>query len=144
MRHSLMFVKKLSLALGVAGIGVLVGFPALAQSSSSSGTNSEFKLSKEGFVILCDRTPMNSRCEGSPYFAGSSSQSPTENPAASPSGTTAPTQNLPSESDVPSPPGQAPSGTTRDRSSSDSNGGMTSPSNTNAPTQTLPSETDGK
>ncbi|NJR40631.1 MAG: hypothetical protein HC781_19630 [Leptolyngbyaceae cyanobacterium CSU_1_4] len=100
MLDSLTSIKKMSLALGVAGMGVFAGLPALAQSSSSPTAAPEFELSKEGFIILCDRTPLNSRCEGSPYYTGSSSQSPTENPAFSPSGTTAPTQNLPSETDV--------------------------------------------
>jgi hypothetical protein len=169
MRNSLTSIKKLSLALGVAGIGALVGLPALAQSSpDSSGTAPEFELSKEGYAILCERTPLNSRCEGSPYYTGSSSQSPTEDPAASPSDTTvpedgsspdsgtmespsdttpsdttAPTEDLPSESD-PSAPDQAPSGTLEDGSSPGSDGSTTSPDDTTAPTQPLPSEPDGQ
>ena len=141
MRHSLSSIKKLSLALGVAGIGVLAGLPALAQSTASGGTP-EIELSKEGYIILCDRTPMNSRCEGSPYYTGSSSQLPTENPAASPSGTTAPTENLPSESPVPSSTdGTSPDGgMMNDGSSSGSDGTMAPPSNTTAPTENLPSE----
>jgi hypothetical protein len=141
MLHTFTFIKKLSLALGVAGIGVLVGLPALAQLSPSSGEAPEFELSKEGYVILCNRTPLNSRCKGSPYYAGSSNQLPTENPAASPSGTTAPTQSLPSESPVPSSQDQAP-GSMPNGSPSGSNGTMTAPSGTTAPTQNLPSESD--
>jgi hypothetical protein len=157
MRHSLSSVKKLSLALGVAGIGVLAGLPALAQSTPSGGTP-EFKLSKEGYVILCNRTPMNSRCEGSPYHTSSSSQSPVQNPALSPSGTTAPTQNLPSETDEtkPSSAGESRSpgsmmqggmmhngsGMMRPGSSSSSPSSVGTPSNTTAPTENLPSESE--
>ena len=141
MSHSSTFIKKISLALGVVGISTLVGIPAWAQTSTPNSASQEFqeiKMSKEGMVILCHMTPMNSRCEGSPYNASSSSK-------PSPSGTTAPTQNLPSESDVPSPRGQTPGGTMspgmmRGESPSGSGGTMTPPSNTTAPTENLPSE----
>lgn len=143
MRHSLTSVRKLSLALGVAGIGLLVGLPALAQ---SSGETPEFELSKEGFEILCDRTPLNSRCEGSPYYTGSSSQSPDDG-SGSPDTTTAPTENLPSETDETETPSSESPGVLQDGSfstpSGDGSGGtMAPPSNTTAPTENLPSETD--
>lgn len=149
MLHSLASIKKLSLALGVAGIGVLAGLPALAQ----SGETPEFELSKEGFIILCDRTPLNSRCEGSPYYTGSSTQSPDENPEVSPSDTTAPTENLPSETDeteiepssgdgVLSPDGMMQDGSPSSTDGSSPDGSMVDPSGTTAPTENLPSETD--
>lgn len=150
MRHSFNSIKKISLALGVAGISVLVGVPAWAQSSGSSEAP-EFKLSNEGMKILCTVTPLNSRCEGSPYYSAGASSQPLQNDAStSPSGTTAPTQNLPSESDVPSSQGQpsggmmqgSPSPGMMQNEPSGSNGTMTSPSGTTAPTQNLPSETD--
>lgn len=139
MLHPLTSAKKISLALGVVGIGALMGLPALAQ--SSSGETPEFELSKEGYIILCERTPLNSRCEGSPYYTGSSS--PTENPAASPSGTTAPSQDLPSETDE-TDPSSSPDTLTPDVTPDDSGSGdnTTPPSGTTAPTEDLPSETD--
>lgn len=158
MHHSFASIKKLFMALGVAGIGALVGLPALAQSSDSLEGAPEFELSKEGYIILCDRTPLNSRCEGSPYYTG---QSPFENPAASPSGTTAPTQFLPSDSDETDiPRGQPSDGVLQDGSSddmmqdgssddmmqddssSDQNGDTDPSGTTTAPTETLPSDSE--
>jgi len=151
MRHSLTSMKKLSIALGIAGIGVLTGLPALAQSPSQNGSqefreSQEIMMSNEGMKILCSVTPINSRCEGSPYYnAGASSQPVESSTTTSPDGTTAPTQNLPSESDMPSPSGMTDRmspGMMQGGSSSGSDGNMTSPSGTTAPTQNLPSETD--
>lgn len=143
MRHSLMSIKRLSIALGIAGAGVLASLPALAQSSSSSPMGSEIEMSKEGMVILCERTPLNSRCEGSPYYSGSGSSF-----TGSPSGTNSPTQDLPSESEVPSSTNEPTGVLIPDVPSSGSNSNMSSPgsmgtpSNTTAPTENLPSESD--
>jgi hypothetical protein len=75
-------LKKLPGIAGLVGASVLLSLPALAQSEpSSTGTNeasaevaqaegdtgaaSEIELSPEGLEILCERFPLNSRCEGS-------------------------------------------------------------------------------
>ncbi len=56
------------LVMGAAGAGLLVGVPAFAQSSESGAAEStapeEFRLSAEGFKILCENFPLNSRCQG--------------------------------------------------------------------------------
>jgi hypothetical protein len=56
------------LVLGATGAGLLISFPALAQSTDSSPSETEapeeFQLSAEGFKILCENFPLNSRCQG--------------------------------------------------------------------------------
>jgi Domain of unknown function (DUF4168) len=56
------------LVMGAAGAGLLVSFPALAQSdepgASETTAPEEFQLSAEGFKILCENFPLNSRCQG--------------------------------------------------------------------------------
>jgi hypothetical protein len=148
MYRSVATIKRFSLALGVAGAGLLVGIPMhLSAQAQSTETMAEFKLSKQGYEILCARSPLNSRCEGSQYYTGSPDAAIT-----SPSGTTAPTQDLPSEGTSPYPttdprtaePTNGAGGTSdRMRSnspSSPSSSDSSSPSGTTAPTQTLPSE----
>jgi hypothetical protein len=102
--------------LGILSFGMLINLPANAQSSSEEGTVAPFELSREGMRILCERTPYNSRCTGE---SADSQMSPSQrqdvnSPARGlPAGedplepgttdsTTAPTENLPSESEVPS------------------------------------------
>lgn len=170
MLDSLTSVKKLSLALGVAGVSALVGLPALAQAPNMTNGSQYFResqeimMSNEGMEILCRVTPINSRCEGSPYYTGTSTAAPEdtapgETPETSPSGTTAPTQDLPSETDETAPAGgmapggMAPGGMMNNEPSSGSGGTMTPPSSdgtmappsgTTAPTENLPSESPGK
>jgi hypothetical protein len=113
--------------------------PASAQATySSMDTAAPIEMSKEGMMILCDRSPMNSRCAGSPY-ATSPSQSSTDNPDQLDT-TTAPTENLPSESPVPA-PGELRGASPR-MSSPVSDDNMSSPDQTTSPTENLPSESD--
>jgi hypothetical protein len=155
MHFSLISMKKASLMLGVASIGLLSALP-LGLSAKAQSTVPEFELSKEGYEILCERSPLNSRCQGSQSNSGTSGggmmndRVPTGDAMNSPNGTTAPTQTLPSEGTTPYPTTE-PSGRP---SSQDGSGGSGSnmnspsgsgssqndPSGTTAPTQTLPSE----
>ncbi|NJN90556.1 MAG: hypothetical protein HC878_09415 [Leptolyngbyaceae cyanobacterium SL_5_14] len=81
-QNRLISLKQLISLGAIAGTSVLFGFPATAQSSINSdasanpilaqaeSTGDDFELSPEGFEILCERFPLNSRCEGA---AGSGS-----------------------------------------------------------------------
>ncbi|MCU0565125.1 MAG: hypothetical protein MUF49_00825 [Oculatellaceae cyanobacterium Prado106] len=152
-------IKSFLAVLGAAGVGVLMGAPAMAQSAGVP----EFRLSNEGFRILCVRSPLNSLCRGGGTYDSSATYqnetrsdrlTPEIDALRSPSGTTAPTQTLPSESPVPSSPGEPSPGNRGDSrfpessnpsntpSSSPSGNSLSAPSNTTAPTQTLPSESE--
>jgi hypothetical protein len=132
-------VTGASLLFSALGFGILANLPASAQSSyPSADTATPIEMSKEGMMILCDRTPLNSRCAGSPY-ATSPSQNSTDTPGQADT-TTAPTENLPSESPVPA-PGELRQTSPR-ISSPDQNNRMSSPSQTTSPTENLPSESD--
>jgi hypothetical protein len=160
MNPSLTSIKRFSLTFGIASVGLLVGMSAsLSVKAQSSGLEPvpEFELSREGYRILCARTPFNSRCEGGQFNSGTgqsgsgsyspnggvrqNEMSPTDDSLTSPSGTTAPTQTLPSEGTTPEPI-RPPAGSSSETSPSGTgtNESLTSPSGTTAPTQTLPSE----
>jgi hypothetical protein len=75
-QNRLISLKQLISLGAIAGTSVFFGLPALAQSSVNSdaststilaqaeSTGDDFELSPEGFEILCERFPLNSRCEG--------------------------------------------------------------------------------
>jgi len=81
-QNRLISLKQLISLGAIAGTSIFLGFPALAQSSINSdasantilaqaeSTGDDFELSPEGFEILCERFPLNSRCDGT---AGSGS-----------------------------------------------------------------------
>jgi hypothetical protein len=134
-------VTGTSLIFSALGFGILTNFPAFAQSSyPSADTATPIEMSKEGMRILCDRSPLNSRCSDTQSGTAPSRNSREEQGQADT--TTAPTEDLPSESDVPS------SGEGRqegrrmdlDNPSTQPSGEMTVPSGTTAPTENLPSE----
>lgn len=50
------------LVMGAAGAGLLVALPALSQTSSKPTAPREIVMSAEGMRILCEVTPLNSRC----------------------------------------------------------------------------------
>jgi len=52
------------LVMGAAGTSLLIGLPALSQTSSESTAPEEIVMSAEGMKILCEVTPLNSRCPG--------------------------------------------------------------------------------
>lgn len=141
MRDRSNLLKNL-LVMGAAGASLLVSLPALSQTSSESTTPEEIVLSAEGMKILCEVTPLNSRCPGGeqPTAVPSISEpresavppgslepqtAPSTSPHLSePSGTTSPSVEPsapePSDSVYPSgkpsgsmePPGTAPGSTT--------------------------------
>jgi Domain of unknown function (DUF4168) len=77
MRDRSNLLKNL-LVMGAAGAGLLISLPALAQSTEEpAAAPEEFKLSAEGFKILCEHFPLNSRCEG-----GQAGEQPTAVPSS--------------------------------------------------------------
>jgi Domain of unknown function (DUF4168) len=63
MRDRSNLLKNL-LVMGAAGASLLVSLPALSQTSSESTAPGEIVMSAEGMKILCEVTPLNSRCQG--------------------------------------------------------------------------------
>lgn len=57
-------LKPAAIVGSVLSAGVMLGVPALAQSEMSGEASQEIELSPEAFEILCERSPLNSRCEG--------------------------------------------------------------------------------
>jgi hypothetical protein len=87
------------LVMGAAGAGLLVSVPALAQSDASGTSDAapeEFQLSAEGFKILCENFPLNSRCQGG------SGEQPSAAPETAPRESLNPGTSEPSMPDAPS------------------------------------------
>lgn len=57
-------IKPAAVMGTVLSAGVLVSLPAMAQTESQTESSQEIELSPEAFEILCERSPLNSRCEG--------------------------------------------------------------------------------
>lgn len=58
-------LKPAAIVSSVLSAGVVLSLPAVAQTSTTTTeTNQEIELSPEAFEILCERSPLNSRCEG--------------------------------------------------------------------------------
>lgn len=92
------------LVIGAAGASLLVSLPALSQTSSESTTPGEIVMSAEGMKILCQVTPLNSRCSGGEQpTAVPSISEPRE--SATPPAALEP-QTTPSISPQPSAPGE--------------------------------------
>jgi hypothetical protein len=133
-----MIITGFSVVLSTLGLSAIANLPASAQTSTGV---EPFVLSNEGFEILCDRSPLNSRCAG--VTPTSNQRTPDENTPSDT--TTAPTENLPSESDVPETGGRESldPNLIRPRVNESRNEmNNNEPSNTTAPTENLPSESD--
>ncbi|NJR37820.1 MAG: DUF4168 domain-containing protein [Leptolyngbyaceae cyanobacterium CSU_1_4] len=137
MRDRSNLLKNL-LVMSAAGASLLVSLPALSQTSNESSAPEDIVMSAEGMKILCEVTPLNSRCpDGEQPTAVPSSSEPRESavPPASVEPQMAPTDSpqfsLPSETTPPSvePSAPEPSGSMSpgDKPSSDS---MESPGST--------------
>jgi hypothetical protein len=89
-------VKSAAVVGGVLGAGLMVSLPTLAQSGSTSSDEApettEVELSPEGLEILCERFPLNSRCEGGASTARDSVTTPTTRPTAPPTVTDEPVE----------------------------------------------------
>jgi hypothetical protein len=152
-QNRLISLKQLISLGAIAGTSVFFGSPAVAQSSINSdasanpilaqaeSTGDDFELSPEGFEILCERFPLNSRCEGatssgSDDLPGSAQDPNTDvtdppiEPGNAPSDdSSGGTQEPPGESPdgLGTPPGGSMDGTPAPGSPSDPNTDTTSP-----------------
>jgi hypothetical protein len=124
-------VTGFSVVLGTLGLNAIA--PASAQTSSVE----PFQLSEEGFEILCERSPLNSRCAGVTQTSGNQRSPQVDSPSDT---TTAPTENLPSESEVPE-AGER-EGLRNDLTRPRINESRNQLDDTTAPTENLPSESD--
>jgi hypothetical protein len=138
-QNRLISLKQLISLGAIAGTSIFFGFPALAQSNVNSdastntilaqaeSTGDDFELSPEGLEILCERFPLNSRCEGT---TGSGSDG-ISGSAGDPNTDT---------SDPPIEPGNAPSddseGGTIESSPGDASDGLGTPSDSS--TESIP------
>jgi Domain of unknown function (DUF4168) len=57
-------LKPVAVMGTVLSAGAVLIMPAIAQTESQVETSQEIELSPEAFEILCERSPLNSRCEG--------------------------------------------------------------------------------
>jgi hypothetical protein len=57
-------IKPAAVMGAVLSASVVVSLPAMAQMESPTDSSQEIELSPEAFEILCERSPLNSRCEG--------------------------------------------------------------------------------
>jgi hypothetical protein len=57
-------LKPVAMMSAVLSAGAVLIMPAMAQTESQMETSQEIELSPEAFEILCERSPLNSRCEG--------------------------------------------------------------------------------
>jgi Domain of unknown function (DUF4168) len=147
MRDRSNLLKNL-LVVGAAGAGLLISLPALAQSTEEpAAAPEEFKLSAEGFKILCEHFPLNSRCEGgqaveqptslpsSPEPRESVNPGTSSEPSFPPAPSMAPEPSAPSDA-----PSLEPSAPSVEPSTTEPSGGMDAPSGgMEAPQPSLPS-----
>ena len=103
MRDRSNLLKNL-LVLGAAGASLVVSLPALSQTSSESTAPREVVMSAEGMKILCQVTPLNSRCPGGEQPTAVPSVSEPRESAAPPASLEP--QTTPSISPQPSAPGE--------------------------------------
>jgi Domain of unknown function (DUF4168) len=150
MRDRSNLLKNL-LVMGAAGAGLLISLPALAQSTEEpAAAPEEFKLSAEGFKILCEHFPLNSRCEGGQAVeqptAVPSSPAPREsiNPGTSSEPSFPPAPSMAPEPSEPSDaPSLEPSAPSVEPSTTEPSGSMDAPSGgMEAPQPSLPSAPD--
>jgi hypothetical protein len=132
-----MIITGFSVVLSTMGLSAIANLPASAQTNTGV---EPFVLSNEGFEILCDRSPLNSRCAG----VTSTNNQRTPDVVTPSDTTTAPTENLPSESEVPEAGGRESldPNLIRPRVNESRNEMNNQPSNTTAPTENLPSESE--
>jgi Domain of unknown function (DUF4168) len=57
-------LKPVAMMGTVLSAGVVLSMPAMAQAESQVETTQEIELSTDALEILCERSPLNSRCEG--------------------------------------------------------------------------------
>jgi len=105
MRDRSNLLKSL-LVMGAAGASLLVSLPALSQTSGEPTTPGEIVMSAEGMKILCQVTPLNSRCSGGERPTAVPSTSEPRESAAPP--TSLEPQTTPSISPQPLTPGETP------------------------------------
>jgi Domain of unknown function (DUF4168) len=145
MRDRSNLLKNL-LVMGAAGASLLVSLPALSQTSSTSTTPDEIVMSAEGMKILCQVTPLNSRCQGGTQPSAVPSRSEPRESAAPPASVepqTAPNPSpqlgTPGETTPPSiePSAPEPSGS-MSPGGKPSSGSMESPGSTPGSTMPVP------
>jgi hypothetical protein len=138
-QNRLISLKQLISLGAIASVGAFLGLPALAQSNinpdatnpdathtvvAQAPTADDFELSPEGFEILCERFPLNSRCDGTSSTEGNGLSggpadpetdvtAPARGPGNTPSDdSSGGIQERPGESmDDMTPPGSTPDGT---------------------------------
>ncbi len=146
MRDRSNLLKNL-LVMGAAGASLLVSLPALSQTSSGSTAPGEIEMSAEGMKILCEVTPLNSRCPGGAQSAGVPSTSEprqsTTPPASTPpsvlerrTAPTSPQLSAPGETTPPSIEPSAPEPSDSTSPGSKPSGSIESPGST--PGSTVP------